>query len=159
MPAGIRRHPGAAILSTLRRELDDLFQEMVVASEGASREPSWLPAADVLELPEAVLVVLEVPGATPHELEVYTEAPVVGIRGRRQLSVPGGDGTRFHRLERPQGPFARELEISLAVDFAAARAELCGGVLVIELPKLEERRRRQRRIRVVESDEVEEVET
>lgn len=153
MTGGSRSHAGLMLFSQLRRDFDELFQEVIAAGESPGQAPTWRPATDILELEDAVLVLVEVPGLAPEDLEVQVEGTVLSVRGRRQLSFAGSEEGCFHCLERREGSFARRLEVATSVNFAAARAELRAGVLTIELPKLEDRRRRRRVIPVTAAEE------
>jgi HSP20 family protein len=147
------RYSGLLRVSQLRRELDELFQEVVAATETLAPATAWNPGIDVLDLPGSVRVLVEVPGLTAEQLEVEVEAGILCIRGRRQLRAEIGGERRYHCLERQEGSFSRQLEVPCPVNYAASRAHLESGVLTIELPKLEDRRRQRRAIAITEDEE------
>jgi len=139
--------PGSLVVTELRRELDRLFQEIVAASEAMGR-PAWAPLTDILELNDAVVVLIEVPGLASEDLTVSIEGNRLRIEGQHRLSFPRDGEVRFHCLERREGQFRRQIEIYQPVDNSAATATLRRGLLVIELPKLNDRRRQRRSIHV-----------
>ncbi|HVS03573.1 MAG TPA: Hsp20 family protein [Thermoanaerobaculia bacterium] len=139
--------------SDLRGELERLVQEILAASHDLPEPGAWTPPIDVLESQGSLLVVLEVPGLGAADLRVEVEGRTLRVRGRRRLSFADGREVRFHCLERQEGQFVRQLEVLQPVDFGAARATLCHGLLVLELPKIEDRRRRTRVLEVSERDE------
>jgi HSP20 family protein len=151
-----RRLPPIFMVTQLRRDLEALFEELATAAETMPGRGAWAPAVDVVENPEAVVVTAEVPGLTAADLEIMVEGPAVTVAGRRRLRYPHGEGTRFHCVERQEGKFMRRLEIRMPVDFGRATARLADGLLVITLPRVEERRRRPRRLEIEESRESEE---
>ena len=72
------------------------------------------------------------------------------VRGRRRLSFPEPGRIRFHCLERQEGSFERLVEIYEPVNFAKASVRLERGLLCIELPRVEDRRRRHLELTVEE---------
>lgn len=141
MPHRPRRYAGTLVSAQLKGELERLFQEVLAARESAARA-GWSPPVDVLELPENVVVLVEVPGLGPEDLRVEVVDHTLHVKGRRRLAFGAPGRVRFHCLERQEGGFARAIEVPGPVDFRRARASLADGLLRIELPKVEERRRR-----------------
>ena len=150
-----RRYSGVVLASQMRAELDRLIQEVVAATETA-RPSGWAPATDVLDLGHALLIQLEVAGLQASDLKVELEGTTVRIRGRRKLAFPRGARVRFHCVERQEGEFERLVEVFEPVNIAKATATLERGLLCIELPKVEERRKRVVTLEVSEKDEQEE---
>ena len=147
-----RRYSGVEVVSQLRSELDRLIQEVLAATETVSRG-GWTPATDVVDLGHALLVQVEVAGVAPGDLRVEIDGSTLRVHGRRRLSFPEPGRIRFHCLERQEGSFERQVEIFEPVNFAKASARLERGLLCIELPRVEDRRRRHVELVV---DEVEE---
>jgi HSP20 family molecular chaperone IbpA len=137
-----RRYSGVVVVSQLRSELDRLIQEVLAATETVSRG-GWTPATDVVDLGHALLVQVEVAGAAPADLRVEIDGTTVRIHGRRRLAFPTPGRIRFHCLERQEGSFVRQVEIFEPVNFAKATARLERGLLCVELPRVEDRRRRR----------------
>jgi HSP20 family protein len=135
-----RRYAGSLVSAHLRSELDRLVQEVLAARESSGRG-GWTPPVDVLDGGDRLVVLLEVAGLAASDLHVESEGNVLRVRGRRRLRFPTS-GVRFHCLERQEGNFERQLELAVPVDFRRAAVTLAGGLLRIELPKIDERRRR-----------------
>jgi HSP20 family protein len=144
-----RRYTGVETAPQLRAELDKLFQDLLAASETTQRS-GWTPALDVIDAGRSLLILVEVAGLQPADLRIEVEGATVRIKGRRKLDFTGAGAMRFHCLERPEGKFVRQVEIREPVDFRHATASLRDGVLRLELPKVEERRKRLQVIDVVE---------
>ncbi|HXT21861.1 MAG TPA: Hsp20/alpha crystallin family protein [Thermoanaerobaculia bacterium] len=147
-----RRYSGVVVVSQLRSELDRLIQEVLAATETVSRG-GWTPATDVVDLGHAILVQVEVAGVGPGDLRVEIDGTTLRVTGRRRLSFPEPGRIRFHCLERQEGSFERQVEIFEPVNFAKATARLERGLLCIELPRVEDRRRRHVELVVEEADE------
>jgi HSP20 family protein len=144
-----RRYSGVVVVSQLRSELDRLIQEVLAATETSSRS-GWSPATDVVDLGHALLVQVEVAGADPADLRVEVDGTTLRVRGRRRLTFPKPGRIRFHCLERQEGSFERQVEIFEPVNFAKATARLERGLLCVELPRVEDRRRRHVELAVEE---------
>jgi HSP20 family protein len=147
-----RRYSGVVVVSQLRSELDRLIQEVLAATETVTRG-GWSPATDVIDLGHALLVQVEVAGVGPPDLRVEIDGTTLRVSGRRRLSFPEPGRIRFHCLERQEGTFERHVEIFEPVNFAKATARLERGLLCIELPRIEDRRRRHVQLVVEEAEE------
>jgi HSP20 family protein len=147
-----RRYSGVVVISQLRAELDRLIQEVLAASE-TSGQSGWSPATDVVDLGHALLVQVEVAGVAPADLRVEVEGTTLRIHGRRRLTFPNPGRIRFHCLERQEGSFVRQVDIFEPVNFARATARLERGLLCVELPRVEDRRRRHLDLAIEEKTE------
>lgn len=137
-----RRYSGVVVVSQLRAELDRLIHEVLAASETAS-PGGWVPATDVVDVGNAMLIQVEVAGVAAADLRVEVEGATVRIVGKRKLTFPKSSRIRFHCLERQEGGFVRQVELFEPVNVGKARVRLAHGLLTVELPKVEERRKRQ----------------
>jgi HSP20 family protein len=135
----------------LADEVGRLFQEL------ARRRPDrrslvageCTPLLDVLETPQALEIVLDVPGMSADSLLVVVRRGVVLIVGEKERSEPGlRRQASFHLVERDFGRFARAVRVEAAVDASRARARLVAGELHISLPKIADRRGQPIEIRI-----------
>jgi HSP20 family protein len=94
---------------------------------------AWTPPIDLVETPEAFLLLAEVPGVDPSAIDLSLTGNVLTIRGDKSPDE-GGEPTSAHR-ERIFGPFHRQVVLPGEVDFEATQAEARNGVLKIKLPK------------------------
>jgi HSP20 family molecular chaperone IbpA len=102
------------------------------------------PAVDILETPDALVVLTDMPGVTPEGLNVGLEGDVLTIEGRPQSNEY--EGLKPLHVEYNVGGFHRRFTIGEAVDRDGIKAELKNGVLRLLLPKAE--RAKARRIEV-----------
>ena len=98
---------------------------------------SWSPALDIVELPEEVLVRVEVPGIDPENVEISVNGDVLEIRGEREREETSEDA-KWYRYERRAGSFRRALQLPVAIDAERIEAEASNGLLTIRLPKQKE---------------------
>ena len=137
------------LLSSEVRDLTDevgrLFDDIDRATGGTRRMPSGHcnPAFDVQETPEALEVVMDLPGVAATHVRVLLKNGALVIAGEKPSPYPGGRGeTTFHLVERGFGRFARAVRLSGAFHTARASATLANGELRVRVPKVEERRGR-----------------
>ncbi len=127
----------------LTDEVDRLFEDLD-RSLGASRQPPvghCTPVLDVQETPDALEVVVDLPGVTPEGVRVLLKNAILVVAGEKPSPYPAGRGdATFHLVERAFGRFARAVKLDGAVDGGRARAVLGGGELRVIIPKLDERR-------------------
>lgn len=99
-----------------------------------SEEPCWVPAADIFERDDSLVVVLELPGVDKDKIEVAVEGVLLRVSGARPKSIP--DATRHvHQLEIPYGRFLRAVRLPSQTDTEAITAEYKEGYLTITIPK------------------------
>ena len=101
----------------------------------------FVPVTDIFETPEALTVVLEMPGVDRNSIEASVENDVVTIEGR--IDSTKYEGMRPIYTEYNVGHYARSFEISDKVDRSKISAEMKDGVVTIVLPKSEQSRPRK----------------
>jgi len=88
---------------------------------------------DVYETPEETLVVAEIPGVDPANVELSVTGNLLILRGVKEAGeLPEA---QLQARERRFGTFLRQVMISADVDPDAAQADANNGVLTIRLPK------------------------
>lgn len=113
---------------------------------------SFLPPADVHENASGVFIRLELPGVRSCDLSVSVEGMTIEVVGDKRQDSCGPD-VSFLCLERAFGKFRRTFELTGSLNMGLVKAQLKEGVLVLCIPKCEERRGRKRQIRV-EAEEI-----
>ena len=146
-------------MSRTPKRIDPEEGEAVVLRETSGRpafldpfgDASFLPPADVHENARGVFIRLELPGVRKDDLAVFVEGGTIEVMGDKRRDSCGSD-VSFLCLERTFGKFRRAFDLTGSLNMGLVRAVLKEGVLVLSIPKCEERRGRKRRIRV-EADE------
>jgi len=110
-------------------------------------ESACQPPSDVVEMDDAVRVVLEIPGIPAASVQVRVLGNRIEITGEKPPDFPAGE-TSFLCLERIFGKFQRAFEVRGSVNLGEVSARMADGILVITIPKVAERRGRERRIPV-----------
>jgi len=99
--------------------------------------PAWEPPVDLFETPEAVIVLVALPGVSPERVSAGIEDGILVIDGVRLLP-PAWRAAVFHRLELPQGRFQRRVRLP-AGRYGAVGCAAVDGCLTITLQKAEAR--------------------
>lgn len=110
-------------------------------------ESACQPPSDVVEVDDAVRVVLEIPGVPVASVQVRVLGNRIEVTGEKTPDFPAGE-TSFLCLERIFGKFQRAFEVRGSVNLGEVSARMANGILVITIPKVSERRGRERRIPV-----------
>jgi len=105
----------------------------------AGERPVWEPPVDVFETAADVFILSVLPGVPADAIEVATDERSLVIAGTRRLP-PALHTAAIHRLELPQGRFERRVALPPGV-YEAARTAMLDGCLVVQLHKVEGRRR------------------
>ena len=130
-------------LALLQREVNQLFERLGEAERADHPEgAAWLPSADVYECGGNVKVVVEVAGFPADSLRVTCRDRELVVTGERREGRPAGSAA-FVCMERHQGRFKRVISIDIPVDLQKAEARLSGGLLIVTLPRLKDRRGRE----------------
>ena len=101
------------------------------------RQESWLPAVDVFDNKDAVVVKAELAGMDPDDIQIEVEDNVLTVKGERKFEETV-DEERYYRVERRYGSFQRSLALPQGVKPDDISASYEDGILVITVPKVEE---------------------
>ncbi len=136
-------------LSRLQNQIDQLFEQSFDGWPETMAAPlgTWVPAVDVFEDKDKVVVKTELPGMKKEEIEVYMAGDSLNIAGERKQEADYQTGAA-HRVERYFGRFHRCVSLPVAVDAKRIEAHYKDGVLTISCPKTEEAKQRQIEIKI-----------
>lgn len=132
-------------------EMDKFFESVFPRSllrfgpwpwpEWTPRFESNLPAVDVIDRPDHVVVRAEVPGVKKEDLDVSVSDNLVTIRATTKREEKKEEG-EYYRCEMSHGEYSRSVSLPAAVDSAEARASFKDGILELTLPKTAPSKRR-----------------
>lgn len=105
------------------------------ATQRAAEYPTFTPAIDVIETPDAFLLIADVPGAMREGVDIEYDDGVLTLHAR--ITPRARDDARFARREYAVGDYRRSLHIGEAIDVSRIGAELANGQLTLTLPKTE----------------------
>lgn len=108
----------------------------------ATREGSvFVPATDIYEKDDALLVRCDMPGVEADRVDITLENNELTITGQQTAARP--EGCALLSTEYDTGTFRRTFKVPQLIDREKIKAHLNNGVLDIELPKAEQAKPRK----------------
>lgn len=105
------------------------------------RRPLYVPATDVYERDDALVIVADMPGVGEKDVKIDLDNNVLTLRGRATALKQEGFDALFSEFA--GGDYERSFQLSDDVDRDAIKASLKNGVLRVELPKAEQAKPRK----------------
>lgn len=128
-------------LMSLRERMDRLFgadpYRAFGDETGEGSLSDWIPAVDIFEDAENIVVKVELPEIDMKDIDVKIEGETLRISGERKLEKEDKKDN-YHRVERVYGSFSRSFTLPHTVDQEKIKAAYDRGVLKVTLPKKEE---------------------
>ena len=118
------------------RLFDDRFDRLIERAFGRERNTPWMPAMDVYETEDKLVVTVELPGLSAEDVEVQVEDSTLTVNGKREFSSEVNE-EHYHRIERRYGSFSRAVTLPPQVDPGKVDARFDAGVLTVEVAKAE----------------------
>ena len=130
-------------LDSFQSDMNRLFDRFFEGRPpNGDRGRRWIPAMDLVETDENLVVRADLPGLSEDDVEIEIKDNVLTVSGERQAEhEEKGEG--FHRVERSFGRFARSLSLPRGVDADKVQAGFSDGVLEVRIPKPEETKPRR----------------
>lgn len=135
-------------LDEMNNRLARLFNESEAAGRlftSASNDADWIPAVNVEETRDEVVLSAELPGMNRDHVELEIENNVLTISGSKEESrtEEGSEDRRYHMWERRWGSFQRSFTLPRTVRAEEISATFTDGVLEIRMPKVAEAKGRK----------------
>ena len=120
----------------LRSGIDRLFEDFFTDEKALApfQANGKLPALDIRETDEAIMVDAELPGLKQEDIQVAVEDGVLSISAERKQEKDE-KAKNVYRLERYYGQMERKLALPASVEEGKVDATYKDGVLHITLPK------------------------
>ena len=136
-------------MSDIQGEVNRLFDTFLGRSLSTSPTTrSWLPAVDMHESKDDLVLSVEVPGVREKDVTVSITGDLLSIKGERRMEDQPKDQQYLH-VERTYGQFERLIQLPMAVQADKVKATYRDGVLQITLPKAEELKPREIKIDIL----------
>lgn len=137
-------------LHRLRDRVGRLFaalQEATVAEDPLASD-TWAPPVDLCETGDEIIVRVELPGLTAEEINIGATNTQLRIWGEKKRRVARNKILSHLCSERSYGKFTRLVPLRWTVSLQGSTAEIANGMLIVRLPKIEDRRGVEFRISV-----------
>lgn len=138
------------------REMEHIFEDFFGGSLRPLRDERWWPgkilgirepAVDLYEEKDEIVAKAELPGMTKDDIQVNITDNLLTIKGekKKEEEVKEKD---YYRSERSYGAFARRVALPTEVNVEKISASFKNGVLEIHLPKSEEAKKKEIKVKV-----------
>jgi HSP20 family protein len=134
------------IQGEVNRLFDSVAGRPMAGAPAAGR--SWMPAVDMHETKDDLVLRVEVPGVREKDVAVSITGDLLTVRGERRWEDESKD-QKFLHVERVYGQFERMIQLPMAVQTDKVKASYRDGVLEIKLPKAEELKPREIKIEIL----------
>ena len=117
------------------QELDSIERRLRRVLEDVGFAPTLLPASDVFETADELVLEIEVPGYDEKELTIEVTDHTLTVRGEQAKVVD--EAKRSYRLhERLERTFERRFPLPDDVDTSKLSADFCKGILEVHAKKI-----------------------
>jgi HSP20 family protein len=132
----------------MRREMDRLWDSLIERPRRKGEEEGeWLPSLDVAETKDSYVVKAEIPGADPKDIDISLSDGMLTIKGEKKEEKEEKE-ENYHLVERTYGAFVRSIQLPGEVQRDKIKAEYKNGILKVILPKSEEAKQKETKIKV-----------
>jgi HSP20 family protein len=92
----------------LQREIHRYFKRQTVEHEpercDSEARPGWSPSVDIMDAADKFMIIADLPGVDPQDIEIAMENNVLTMKGSRPLA-PVEKEAEYTRIERFSGSF------------------------------------------------------
>jgi len=109
-------------------------QELKAPAEGTRNVPVYVPAVDIYESENSIVLTADMPGVTPEDVDIDLRDNQLTLFGKVSL-----ENTQEQVLIREygSGDYYRQFTLSSKIDQSKIEASMNDGVLTLTLPKAE----------------------
>lgn len=126
---------GRSLLQDEFKQLfDQFFQSGESHDESSVVTSQWMPQVDIHEDARRFVILADLPGIDPNDVEIWMDKGILSIKGERSTEQRE-EGDRYSRTERRVGRFHRRFALPDSADAEGITAQGRHGVLEISIPK------------------------
>ena len=121
----------------LPEEVRQAFDRFLQPEDGDASNvvtSQWAPRVDIREDEQRFVILADIPGVDPAQIEVSMDKGILTIKGEREAGSAEANG-KFTRVERARGAFHRRFALPDSADADGITATGKLGVLEIVIPK------------------------
>ena len=135
------RNPQWPVQGAMKDPVKQMFDRLLegnffqnTTDESAVVTSQWVPRVDIREEAHRFLLLADIPGVDPADIEVQMDKGVLTIKGERRADR-ASESERYSRIERRHGLFHRRFALPDSADPEGITASGHNGVLTISIPK------------------------
>jgi HSP20 family protein len=138
------------------REMERMFEDFFGRRMRPFLDERWwvprtiglsAPAVDLYEEKDEIVAKVELPGLGKEDIQVNISDHILTIKGEKK-SEEEIKQENYYRSERSYGSFSRSVELPTEVQADKTRASFKNGVLEVHLPKSEEAKKKEIKVKV-----------
>ncbi len=130
------RHNPWSLFDQLQREMNRFPMKTTSEDNGDVVTSDWAPAVDIKEEDNRFLLIADIPGVDPKDIEIHMEKGILTLKGERE-SEKKTEREGYKRIEREHGIFYRRFTMPDGVNPEGIEANSKNGVLTVVIPKSE----------------------
>lgn len=127
-----------AVPGTFQEDIKQAFERLFQAGDESDQSnvvtSQWTPRVDIREEDKRFVILADVPGVDPGEIEIQMDKGILSIKGERRNEATEQSG-KLSRSERTVGVFYRRFSLPDSADADGISASGKHGVLEISIPK------------------------
>lgn len=136
--------------------MEEMFEDVIRRPFGRPFWPSMprmleelepMPSIDIFEEGDNIVVKSDMPGMTKDDIEINLTDDMITLSGEKKKEEKV-EKKNYFRLERSRGTFKRSFALPTEVQTDKAKATFKDGVLEIKIPKSEEAKKKERKIKI-----------
>ncbi len=129
-----------SLLSQMQRALrvpaDQTLAGTAPDTTGEVVTSDWTPAVDIKEEQDRFVLIADIPGVQPGDIDITMENGILALKGERHQETEE-ERADFRRMERLRGTFYRSFSMPDTADADRIHAKFKNGVLEVVIPKQE----------------------
>ena len=129
------------------RDMGDILERLWESNRNDQGTQLFAPPLDISETESTLTLRMDLPGVSPHEIEIQVNGNQLTVCGERRAETEERNET-FHCIERRFGRFSRSVALPFDVEEDQIEARYQEGVLRINLPKSAEAKTRRIEVKV-----------
>lgn len=140
-----------APLGTIQDDINRLFDTALRTGNLPSVEEGlegreWTPEIDIYENDDNFVIEADIPGMNIKDIKIEVQDNTLTIKGEKKFEEKT-EKDKYIRVERSYGSFYRSLSLPMNVDSDKIDANYKDGTLVLTLPKTEQAKPRQIKVK------------
>ncbi len=128
--------------------MEKIFKRFFSESFPFSEKGEWLPACDVYETEDDIIILMEIAGIEKKNLKITLEGNYLNIKGLRNDPSKVDGRRNYYSMELNFGPFQRLVFIPCSVKVEGVRVDYEQGFLKISLPKIKKGKKEEKIIEI-----------
>ena len=134
-------------IERMTRDLGRFWDSFFGGGSKGRVEGEWLPSLDLAETDNELVVKAELPGMDPKDIDISLSDGTLTIKGEKKQEKEEKKSD-YHFIERSYGAFTRSIQLPRQVEREKISASYKNGLLRITLPKSEEAKKKEVKIKV-----------